>query len=339
MPLSQIGYSLNASNRLEHLSSTASPCVRLRVYQHQHIAQLLGIPPDFLPVFASLIGNDQCDYIAAFATVYRSPNYHGSVDRIDMARIAHHLALLQSMPASTKEQVNKILAIVVPQLSTRPLLDLDTMLQDLARSAASYILQPIENPCPNFPLHPDPRDAPAQARCRALYARAFKAGRLGAVVMQIIKHQIACPPSPPDMPELQSPGVSLGRPIRLWIYAFVDDNLTLPRREVTEYVRREREVHTLNVVIPALKDLAPSSTTYNPLGIRIALLPPRTRLQYFLSRDLPVLSSAVVANIETRANCFHTLLLLLYASNPPLFCSTSFSSSNVHLSGPAHLHL
>ena len=250
VPFNSIEYGPNYTNRVERETMPHTSSLRLRVYQHERIASALSLPPAFLPIFASLIGNDLTDYLSFFSLASRPP-YPGQVSPVDLEHIARTLKTQENLPALNSAQILAILARVVPLLLTRPSSDLN-ILPALASSAASYLLHPLESPSPSFPLHPIVSDSLDQAQCRALYLAAFKAGRIGSVVLQIIKHHLVVPPRCLENPDFQSCSITLGRPIRLWMYALIDDAVGLGVPTIDEYVRRGDVLHLVPIPIPSL---------------------------------------------------------------------------------------
>lgn len=275
VPFNEIDYGPNYTKRLERETTPHTPSLRLRVYQHERIASSLSLPSAFLPIFASLIGNDLADHLSSFSLASRAP-YPGQVSPIDLEHIARTLKTQEHLPASNPSEILAILTRVVPLLLRRPSSD-PNILTALASSAASYLLHPLESPSPSFPLHPIDSDTATQAQCRALYLAAFKEGRIGSVVLQIIKHHLVVPPRCLENPDFQSCSITLGRPIRMWMYAIIEDAVGLDTPEINEYVRRGDVLHLAPVPVNPLFNLL------TPLPTSALLLPSETRLQIFLT--------------------------------------------------------
>lgn len=222
----------------------------MQVHHHATIAKSLSISPSHLPAFAALIGNDQFSYPELLLPRRTAPAFPGQVDKTDTLRIARALAKVDA-----SINVEDALRAVVPTLLSKPSRD-PNMIANLLRSAGSYQLQPLDLPSPSFPLHPQPGDTLPQAQCRLVYLDAFRLGRLNQFSLSIIKHRQVTPGGAVEAPEYQSPSVSIGRPLRLWIYAILDEAIGFGGdTSIVEHVRRQEELYAATVPIPKLQDL------------------------------------------------------------------------------------
>lgn len=250
VPLQRIEYGPDRLSRLEHVDPTLPPCLHLQVHHHTTIAKSLSIPPNYLPIFAALVGNDQFSYPELLLPRRTAPAFPGQVDKMDTLRIARALAKID-----TSIGVERAVRAVVPTLLSKPSRD-SKMIDNLLLSAGSYQLQPLDRPSPSFPLHPQSGDNLPQAQCRLAYLDAFRLGRLNQFSLSIIKHRQVTPGGAVEVPEYQSPSVSIGRPLRLWIYAVLDEAIGFGGdASIIEHVRRQEELHAATVPIPQLQDL------------------------------------------------------------------------------------
>lgn len=226
--------------------------MRLQVNHHTTIAKSLSIPPSHLPVFAALIGNDQFSYPELLLPRRTAPAFPGQVDKTDTWRIARALSQVDASIG-----VEGALRSVVPTLLQpgKPARDAN-MLPNLLRSANSYLLQPLGLPSPSFPLHPQANDTIPQAQCRQAYLASFRQGHLNQFTLSLIKHREVTPGGAVEVTEFQSPSVAIGRPLRLWIYAILEEGIGFAgATSIIEHVRRQEELHAATVPIPKLQDL------------------------------------------------------------------------------------
>lgn len=78
-------------------------------------------------------------------------------------------------------------------------------------------------------------------KLRSLYLKAFRAGNLQPKVVDILSTGTFWPGIFLDNPDIENVAISIGRPIRLWIYALLDDGVGIPEAP-------EEERHVLVVV-------------------------------------------------------------------------------------------
>lgn len=265
VPLASIEYSSSNLPRLEGVSPASAPSMRLRVYRHEEITRALALPPHLLPIFAALVGNDLADY-ASELTLPRAararPLYPGQVDPAEIRRIAAAVASCAGMAASTLAQIQDVVFAVLPLLLQRPSQD-PMIMSVLARSAFGYTLRPLETPSSSFPLHPLPTDSPSAVKARSLYRLAYTRSHLSSFHLHVLKHGVVMCQGSVEQPEFTSPMVTLGRPVRTWIYSILQDAFgALPHGStVTEYVRRGDELYAAPVEVPLLSQLVAASAS------------------------------------------------------------------------------
>lgn len=237
--------------------------MQLLVYQPTAIARSFSLPVTFLPLLAALIGNDIANYAAEINTrraSAKTQQWAGRVDPRELLRIAGALSTCAAMPVDTLAQLQDVVFAVLPRLLSRPSND-PLIVANLAAAAYSYRLDSLDTPHPTYPLHPSATDAPAQAAARASYDAAYRSSGLSSFVLHVLKHGTVLLQGSVEMPEYQSPVVSLAGPIRRWIYAVVRETIgradgSIPRRGmpdvVYEYARRGEALLPAPVAVPAL---------------------------------------------------------------------------------------
>ncbi|KAL8293394.1 hypothetical protein RQP46_000095 [Phenoliferia psychrophenolica] len=283
VPLTSFEY---GPDRESHLSiqNDPTPSLRFTTFTPATTARLLSIPPTFLPIFASLIGNDQSDYFKLLGLPNSRPRFVGEMDPASLERIARKLSAASALPADTPAEVEIILrTTVLSLLEGKPIEDVE-MIPTLLRSAHSYRLQPVESESPTFPLHPTPNDTPSHAISRATYLKAFQHGQLGSLPLVFLKHGLVDPPTGVDDPDRPSPSLVFGAPIRLSIYAILAHELHTTRTEVTEHNRWRDRLVVSTVAIPSLAALV--QTFDPPLSLpaeSISTTSSSTRLSIYLS--------------------------------------------------------
>lgn len=267
IPLNSITYGPYNAARLEAVSPSDPPSMQLLVYQPTAIGRSFSLPVTFLPLLAALIGNDIANYAAEIntrrASVKAQQQWPGRVDPRELLRIAGALSTCAAMPVDTLAQLQDVVFAVLPRLLSRPSHD-PLIVANLAAAAYSYRLDSLDTPHPSYPLHPRATDSPAQAAARAGYDAAYRSSRLSSFVLHVLKHGTVLLQGSVEMPEYQSPVVSLAGPIRRWIYAVVRETIgrdegSMPRRGmpdvVYEYARRGEALLPAPVAVPALSDL------------------------------------------------------------------------------------
>ncbi|GAA5918683.1 hypothetical protein JCM6882_006215 [Rhodosporidiobolus microsporus] len=285
-PLSSIEYGGSNSDRLDLVPLNDLPRMRLRVFRHEDVAQHFSLPPSHLPILAALIGNDLADYSSEIRKF--PPAFPGQMPPKEITRIARALVPLAAMPAATHAEMQDVVFLALQSLLKRPSSD-PMIVASLALSAYGYFLRPLETPSPTYPLRPFSPDSPAAALSRSLYNTAYRSSHLSSFFLHILKHGVVVIQGSVEMPEYQSPLVQFGRPLRLWVYAVVQDALggMLPYgARVIEYVRRQEELYAAEVDVPHLGNLvatigAEPSTILSPTQ-PLLLSPQPLRTSLFL---------------------------------------------------------
>lgn len=275
-------------------------------YSHIDVAKSLSLSPHLLPFFAALVGNDQ----GGIQFGRGDADAHvGKVVEGKMYLVAEALERLRTLPYSTQEERTRLLhqALVVILGRDYATSNNQPDLDRLTNSASSYILPPSPAPpipvdpsiTPAFVLAPRSSDSPNQAKSRAIYQQAFSRGGIGSACLLLFKWSIVSPGYGYELTERKSTNIELGRPIRQWIYAIVEQGMGFAeiegsRRgsarngEVTEVVRSVDKAHFAQVKIRSLEDLcAAEGVSFDPT-IPIILQPILNRMVLAASIfDLP----------------------------------------------------
>ncbi|GAA5824031.1 hypothetical protein JCM11251_003386 [Rhodosporidiobolus azoricus] len=286
-PLTSIEYGLSNSDRLDLVPPTDPPSMRLRVFQHEDVARHFALPPAHLPILGALIGNDLSDYSSDIRLA--PPKFPGQMPAKEITRISRALVALSAMPASTHAEVQDIVFLALQSLLRRPSSD-PMIVASLGLSAFGYALRPLEAPSPTYPLQPFSLDSPTAALSRSLYNTAYKASHLSSFFLHILKHGVVVIQGSVEDPAFQSPMIQLGRPLRLWVYAVLQDALggRLPYgARVVEYVRRQDELYPAEVDVPLLGNLVAATgganaSSYFTSSCPAVLAPSSDRLSLFL---------------------------------------------------------
>ncbi|GAA5842150.1 hypothetical protein JCM9279_002800 [Rhodotorula babjevae] len=268
IPLNSITYGVLHQPRLEQVPPNLAVVeIQFRVFQPAVIARAFSLPPAFLPILAALIGNDLANYSESLHSPRRPSSipFRGFVDPRELLRIAGVLSTWARMPVDTLAQVQDVVFAVLPLLLAGRTAPDPHIVANLALSAWSYALRPLEAPSPTFPLHPRPGvDSPTQAGARAAYHAAFKASHLSSFHPHVLKHGVVMVQGSVENPDVQSPMVRLARPLRRWAYAILRDAVGLLGDEVVEYVRRNDALHAASVPVVSLGALLADERGVDP---------------------------------------------------------------------------
>lgn len=152
--------------------------------------------------------------------------------------IAGVLREFRALPVSTDEQREDILTRTVSSLrywnsdgpipaSDSPSPNVDRYLQSVnfyfPASTSSSTPVSILNSTP-FILHPRPTDTESQALCRKTHHSAFLRGKMGTVVLRLLKYGLSSPAYSYERMDAVSISIEC-RPIRMWIYGVIQGGL------------------------------------------------------------------------------------------------------------------
>ncbi|SGY61970.1 BQ5605_C007g04632 [Microbotryum silenes-dioicae] len=333
VPLDRIVYGPGRMARPGMLRPGSRTVLRIGVYQPARIAHMLGIHLERLPVFAALAGND----LANLTKTFHSTSSQGKHSRsrpsrkMDIDKVASIIASIEStctLEETLRIALAKLLGNVQPST---------TMLAELAASARSYELVSIETIIPGFPLQPHISDSPEQAQCRRLYFdEIFARGDSANFIYQATQAQLVVSKITVERPEFRSPCLTLGRPLRILIYAVLDDAIGIGAPDVTEYCRREDDLHATLIPIRTVAECSKS-----PIRTPLLLAPTGERLRFLAGAF-----EFTIPSSTTRDKTFRYLPLLLALRHIQSYARVPWSRSMlisalataVTLSSPGRYH-
>lgn len=261
--------------------------MRFNSYHHTDIANALGLPPNYLPIFAALVSNDVSDYADEIALIPRTLSYR--VDRDDLARIIKTLVRIndRGYPADMGRDVTVILKMAVTALFVRKAQEpLSEVLATLFNSTQSYQLQSVFGHKEDFPFNPVEGDTPIVAICRKLYRTAFSRGQMGLAIAQVVKSLFCDFPFILEDTNAHSASETVGRPLREWIYGmFENSGMISDTDEVLESVREGESMILESIPVYSLhylyRHLLHKELPIFPKGGPLLLESTATRLKHF----------------------------------------------------------
>lgn len=254
------GHANKASNSFQGIippDASGELSLSLVIYTSRGLASHLQISLSLLPLLAALIGND--------FTADRRPTSKLFFDR-DMtasqriARVANVLrsvsAVATGTPAKRKarHQINSVVDFVdlaIESLLIRPISmgsgERESMIEKTVDATLQYAIPkyqecgegstsvcPLHNSdscplvaCLSRPTSDRPPESEARKQVRVLYLSAYRHGHFSPGLMDILSTGTAWPDSFLENPDVETVSRSLGRPIREWIYAIMDDGIGL----------------------------------------------------------------------------------------------------------------
>jgi hypothetical protein len=261
------GHANEASNSLQGIIPPDTSCelsLSLVIYTPQRLASHLQISLSLLPLLAALIGND--------FTADRRPISQLFFDRnMTMSqRIARVASVLKSVSAvatgtpakrKTRHQISSVVDFVdltIESLLIRPISmgsgERESIVEKTVDAALQYAIPKYqecgEGSASVCPLHdsdscplvaclsrptsdrPPESETEARKQVRSLYLSAYRHGHFSPGLMDILSTGTAWPDSFLENPDVETVCRSLGRPIREWVYAIMDDGIGLMRHDV-----------------------------------------------------------------------------------------------------------
>ena len=236
----------------------------LVVYTPHGLASHLQISISLLPLLAALIGND--------FTADRRPTSNLFFDRnmTVSQRIARVASVLKSVAAiatgtsakrKTRHQITSVVDFVdltIESLLIRPISmgsgERESIAEKTVDAALQYAIPKHQehgagstSVCPlhdadSCPLvqclshptagHPPESETETRKQVRLLYLSAYRRGYFSPGLMDMLTTGTAWPESFLENPDIETVSRSLGRPIREWIYALLDDGIGLIGHDV-----------------------------------------------------------------------------------------------------------
>jgi hypothetical protein len=261
------GHANKTSNSLQGIippDTSGELSLSLVVYTPHGLASHLQISISLLPLLAALIGND--------FTADRRPTSKLFFDRnmTVSQRIARVASVLKSASAvatgtspkrKPRHQITNVVDFVdltIESLLIRPTSIGPGEREGIAEKTVDAALQytipkyqecgkgsttvcPLHDAdfCPLVgclsrptPGHPPEGETETRKQVRLLYLSAYRHGHFSPGLMDILSTGTAWPDSFLENPDVETVSRSLGRPIREWVYALLDDGIVLTGRDV-----------------------------------------------------------------------------------------------------------
>jgi hypothetical protein len=261
------GHANEASNSLQGIippDTSGELSLSLVIYTSRGLASHLQISLSLLPLLAALIGND--------FTADRRPINKLFFDRNMSAsqRIARVASVLKSVSAvatgtpakrKARHQISSVVDFVdltIESLLIRPISmgsgERESMVEKTVDAALQYAIPKYQecgegstfvcplhdsDSCPlvaclSRPTSDRPPESETESRkqVRFLYLSAYRHGRFSPGLMDILSTGTAWPDSFLENPDVETVSRSLGRPIREWVYAIIDDGIDIMWHDV-----------------------------------------------------------------------------------------------------------
>ena len=233
----------------------------MAVYTPTSLAKSLKMTVTLLPLVGAIVGND-------YGTSHQSYLFDRKltpVQRITyttttLASILHKLDR-PTRKAGTKAPKNvlDLIRTTVNQMLVRPSAtasgEIDRIVDSIVESALQYAIPPSEVtglwPTPNCPIHDTPEqckipalvfldlsddegaadgdgEVPERAQARHLYLQEYRAGTFDPQLLTIVTTATAWPRVFLEDPDAETAAKAIGRPLRMWTYAILDEALGIP---------------------------------------------------------------------------------------------------------------
>ena len=235
----------------------------MAIYTPASLAKLLKVTVTLLPLVGAIVGND---YTASHQS-YLFDRKLTPVQRITyttntLASILRQLDRpTRKAGTKTPKNVLDLIRTTVNQMLVRPSAtasgEIDQIVNGIVESALQYAIPPSEVtglwPTPNCPIHDAPeqcripalispdlsddesegereRDAevPERAQARHLYLQEYRAGMFDRQLLEIVTTATAWPRVFLEDPDAEAAMKAVGRPLRMWTYAILDEALGIP---------------------------------------------------------------------------------------------------------------
>ncbi|KZT53081.1 hypothetical protein CALCODRAFT_520307 [Calocera cornea HHB12733] len=218
--------------------------LNLTFYAPLSLPTLLNLPPTHLPLLASFLGTD---YTPSTMWQHFHPQSNGPVQNVERTANALRTASAQqsSSGAATPSGYNRALDLImraIEILALRPPLASGMAVQlreAIINSTLQYALPPPGTPGQSCTLHPaDACDLPQQlvpsafddfpaATTKPIYLQAYREGRLSPELLDLLATGTFWPSVFLEDPDASSVAVWMGREIRQWVYAIVEEAVGL----------------------------------------------------------------------------------------------------------------
>ncbi|THH13381.1 hypothetical protein EW146_g6832 [Bondarzewia mesenterica] len=232
------------------------------VYKPSDLAAHLRLPVTLLPLLAALVGNDYtADQRRSTQKLFFEHKLTAS-QRIK--RVADTLESIVAAASGTsqkrrlKRKVNSVMDLIdltVDALLLRPSSSMgsgerEAIVEKTVEATLQYAIPKHEgdsglwptaicalhkpNTCPFVLSQVPPDEESSKFQVRSLYISAYRGGELSPKIMDMFSTGSAWTKLFLEDPDLEPTGRSIGRPIREWVYAILDDGVGLPERTEEE---------------------------------------------------------------------------------------------------------
>lgn len=300
------------------------------VYRPEAFAAHLKLSPSLLPLIGAIVGNDYTQSEAS-GTVRQSfshlffPRDLSLPQRVNLVASTLRDLLSGSSPSSKKriKPVSGIMDLIDGAITKLLLRDPSTLAsgereritEKIVGAALQYAIPPREDGSPALdvssactihvpdvcPLvemfnHAGENVDVAVREIRHRYLAAYRAGQLSPRTMDILSTGTAWPRLFLENPNMESVAISIGRPIREWIYAILDDAVGIPEVSDGESTIDEDDDELIDVIEDQTdsemekEDEKPIPKSEDPLS-ELELKLQRLQLEQRNARDVSVTSA------------------------------------------------
>ena len=241
------------------------------VYTPTLLAKSLKMTVTLLPLVGAIVGNDYGSSHQPYLFDRKlTPVQRITHTTTTLASILHKLDR-PTRKAGTKAPKNvlDLIRTTVNQMLVRPSAtasgEIDRIVDGIVESALQYAIPPSEVaglwPTPNCPIHDAPEqcripalvypdlsddegahegerggdgEVPERAQARHLYLQEYRAGMFDPQLLGIVTTATAWPRVFLEDPDAETAAKAIGRPLRMWTYAILDEALGIPLIEEEE---------------------------------------------------------------------------------------------------------
>jgi hypothetical protein len=248
----------------------------MAVYTPASLAKSLKVAVTLLPLVGAIVGNDYgSSHQSHLFDRKLTPVQRITYTTTTLASILHKLDQ-PSRKAGTKAPKNvlDLIRTTVNQMLVRPSAtasgEIDRIVDGIVESALQYAIPPSEVtglwPTPNCPIHDAPEqcripalvypdisddesegerggdgEVPERAQARHLYLQEYRAGMFDPWLLDIVTTATVWPRVFLEDPDTETAAKAIGRPLRMWTYAILDEALGIPLVDEEEVDREDEE--------------------------------------------------------------------------------------------------
>lgn len=235
----------------------------MAVYTPAALAKLLKVTVTLLPLVGAIVGNDYGSSHRSYLFDHKlTPIQRITHTTNTLASILRQLDRpTRKAGTKTPKNVLDLIRATVNQMLVRPSAtasgEIDQIVNGIVESALQYAIPPSEVtglwPTPNCPIHDAPEqckipalispdlsddegkgererdgEMPERAQARHLYLQEYRAGLFDRQLLEIVTTATAWPRVFLEDPDAETAMKAVGRPLRMWTYAILDEALGIP---------------------------------------------------------------------------------------------------------------